>query len=250
MKFISSVVTQAAKDFWKRAGRNGVFPCDISGAVNLVLPIDIICLSELSLKKIQLWLTTRKVFIDLEIDDRLLHGFILISRGCGFIFINGTDTEEERRYTIAHEASHFLLDYKFPRELAVRKLGESILEVMDGYREPTLEERIDGALTSVTIKPYTHLLEKTGDGTFDCLNIQHSENEADALALELLAPSATVIKDTNPNKTKISFYDFKNQCYHILRSKYLIPDSIAEAYSSKLAYVAKGAPSLVSRLGF
>ena len=249
MKYISPIIVQIAKDFWKSTGGTIVFPCDISGAVNLVLPIDIVCLSELSLNKIQTWLAERKVFLSLEIDDRLLHGFILISKGSGFIFVNGTDTEEERRYTIAHEASHFLLDYKLPRDTAVKKLGDGILEVMDGNRKPTIEERIDGTLTSVTIKPYTHLLEKVGDGTFNRMEILNSENEADGLALELLAPNSIVIKDTNPNRKKISFYDFKNQCYQILRSKYLIPDSIAEAYSSKLAYVATGAPSLVSRLG-
>jgi Zn-dependent peptidase ImmA (M78 family) len=250
MRFISPIIIQVAKDFWKSAGRNNVFPCDISGAVNMVLPLDIISLSELSLQKIQTWLTERKVFFDLETDDRLLHGFILISRGAGFIFVNGTDIEEERRYTIAHEASHFLLDYKIPRDTAVKKLGGSIMEVMDGYREPTIQERIDGTLTSVTIKPYTHLLEKVGDGTFSKMEILNSENDADELALELLAPNSNVIKDTNPNRNKISFFDFKNQCYQILRSKYLIPDSIAEAYSSKLSYIATGAPSLVSKLGF
>lgn len=250
MRSISSISAQTAKDFWKSAGGNNIFPCDITGAVNLALPIDIVSLSELSLNKIQNWLSERKVFLDLEIDDRLLHGFILISRGTGFIFVNGTDTEEERRYTIAHEASHFLLDYKLPREIAVKKLGEGILEVMDGYREPTIEERIDGTLTSVSIKPYTHLLEKVGDGTFNNTDVLNSENNADELALELLAPYATVIKDTKPAQNKISFYDFKNQCYQILRSKYLIPDSIAEAYSSKLAYIATGAPSLLSKLGF
>jgi Zn-dependent peptidase ImmA (M78 family) len=250
MRIISPIITKVAKEFWKNAGGNSTFPCDITGAVNIALPIDIVSLSELSLNKIQTWLTERKVFLNLEIDNRLLHGFIIISRGTGFIFVNGTDTEEERRYTIAHEASHFLLDYKLPRDISVNKLGEGILEVMDGYREPTIEERIDGALTSVTIKPYTHLLEKVGDGTFENNEILNSENDADELALELLAPHTTIIVDTNPNRNKISFYDFKNQCYQILRSKYLIPDSVAEAYSSKLAYIATGAPSLLSKLGF
>jgi Zn-dependent peptidase ImmA (M78 family) len=250
MRFISPIIVQVAKDFWKKAGGSNLFPCDITGAVNLALPIDIVSLSELSLNKIQDWLTQRKVSLDLGIDDRLLHGFILISKGTGFIFVNGTDSEEERRYTIAHEASHFLLDYKLPRESAVKKMGDEILEVMDGYREPTVEERINGTLTYVSIKPYTHLLEKVGDGTFDNTEVLNSENDADELALELLAPYATVIKDTNPNRNKISFYDFKNQCYHILRSKYLIPDSIAEAYSSKLAYIATGAPSLLKKWGF
>ncbi len=249
MRLISHDIAQVAKDFWKSAGESAV-PYDISGAVNLALPLDIICLSELSLKKVQIWLNERTVFLELEIDDRLLHGFILILRGSGFIFVNGTDSEEERRYTIAHEAGHFLLDYKLPREIAVKRMGGTILEVMDGYREPTIEERIDGVLHSISIKPYTHLLEKVGDGTFNNLDILNSENDADALALELLAPSGTVIKETNPAKSKISFYDFKNKCYQILRNKYLIPGPFAEAYSSKLAYVATGAPSLVSRLGF
>ena len=115
---------------------------------------------------------------DLAFDDRLLHGFILISRGSGFIFVNGTDSEEERKYTIAHEASHFLLDYKLPRDTAVKKLGRTILEVIDGYREPTIEEKVDGMLYSAMIKPYTHLLEKVGDGTFKNLNILNSENDA------------------------------------------------------------------------
>ncbi|OJY92693.1 MAG: hypothetical protein BGP13_19220 [Sphingobacteriales bacterium 40-81] len=250
MRYISPIIIQTAKDFWKNAGGNNTFPCDITGAVNLVLPIDIVSLSELSVNKIQSWLNERKVFFDLEIDNRLLHGFILIARGAGFIFINGTDTEEERRYTIAHEASHFLLDYQLPRANAVKKLGDGILEVMDGYREPTIEERIDGTLTSISIKSYTHLLEKIGDGTFDNTEILNAENGADELALELLAPHSIVIKDTNPNRNKISFYDFKNQCYQILRNKYMIPASISEAYSSKLAYIATGAPSLLSKLGF
>lgn len=250
MRFISAIIIQVAKDFWKSAGGNNIFPCDIMGAVNLALPIDIVSLSDLSLNRVEAWLTERKVFLDLEIDDRLLHGFILISKGTGFIFVNGTDTEEERRYTIAHEASHFLLDYKLLRENAVKKLGVEILQVMDGYRKPTDEERIDGTLTSVSIKPYTRLLEKVGDGTFDNTEILNSENDADDLALELLAPHSMVIKDTNPNRNKISFYDFKNQCYQVLRSKYLIPDSIAEAYSLKLSYIATGAPSLLSKLGF
>lgn len=164
MRFTYSILNQIANDFWKRAGGIKKFPCDITGAVNFALPIDIISLSELSLRKIETWLIQRNIILDLEIDDRLLHGFILVSKGAGFIFVNGTDTEEERRYTIAHEASHFLLDYQRPREIAIEKLGKGILEVMDGYREATNEEQIDGILTSVSIKPYTHLLEKVGNG--------------------------------------------------------------------------------------
>ncbi|MBS1543478.1 MAG: ImmA/IrrE family metallo-endopeptidase [Bacteroidetes bacterium] len=244
-----SSLSSIAKVFWEQAGVTGPHPRDISGAVSLKLPIDIICLSDLTLKRIQDWLIKRKVVLNIEVDDRLLHGFILLSRGAGFIFINGTDKEEERRYTIAHEVSHFLLDYKMPRDLAVEKLGKSILEVLNGFREPTEVERIDGTLSGVKIKPYTHLLEKTGDGSFGDMRILESEDDADNLALELLAPRSMVLRDLSPRGIKISFYDFKSQCYQVLRSKYLIPDAIAERYSLKLTYAAIGPPSLVSKLG-
>jgi hypothetical protein len=250
MRYTSTNIFQAKESFWKRAGGNNIFPCDIMKAVSRALPLDIVSLSELSLQKVQCWLNQKKVIIDLDINDRLLHGFILISKGTGFIFLNGTDSEKERRYTIAHEAGHYLLDYERPRKDAIAKLGKGIVEVLDGLRDATTEEQIDGVLASVSLKPYTHLLEKVGDGSFSNMDILNSENDADALALELLSPSSIVIRDTNPNKDKLSFFDFKNLCYHILRNKYLIPDSIAETYSSRLANIAVGFPSLAEKLGF
>jgi Zn-dependent peptidase ImmA (M78 family) len=250
MYVIKPYITAIAKDFWTKTGLKTKQPRDISGAVNLLLPIDIINLSELSIKKVVQWLNERSITFHLDVEDRNLHGFVLTYRGSGFIFINGTDPENERRYTIAHEASHFILDYKLPREKVIEKLGYQITEVLDGHRSPTIEERIDGLLSSVRVQPFTHLLEKVGDGSFDYVEILNSENDADALALELLAPNSNVIKDTKSTRNKISFSDFQEISYQILIEKYSIPEVIAKEYSLRLAYLATGGPSLLNKLGF
>ncbi len=245
-------IARTASDFWQAAGGRGACPYDIVGAVSLALPIDIISLSDLSIRQIENWLSNRRIPVNIGLNDRFLHGFILVSRGSGFIFVNGTDPEEERRYTIAHEVSHFLLDYRLPRDNAVKTLGPAILEVIDGYRDATLQERVDGALSAIPVRPYMHLLEKTGDGSFDSWNVQKAENDADDLAVELLAPRSEIQKIIYPTKTgtRLSFNSAKDQCYHILRHNCLIPNSIAEIYSTRLAYSITGGPSLLDEFGF
>ena len=243
-------ISKIADDFWNAAGGRISLPYDIFGAVSLALPLDIVSLSNLSVKNIEKWLAQRKIVIDIELEDRFLHGFILVSRGNGLIFVNGTDPEEERRYTVAHEASHFLLDYRLPRENAVKKLGPGILEVIDGRREATILERIDGALYAVLARPYTHLLEKVGDGSYENSDVQKAENDADELAVELLAPRSEIIRSFYPIKTRLSFNSVKDQCYRGLRYKYLIPNSVAEIYSTRIAYGITGGPSLLDQFGF
>jgi Zn-dependent peptidase ImmA (M78 family) len=250
MRLIKPHIVKTAREFWSKIDQKINPPYDISGAVNLILPIDIISLSELSLRRIEQWLKERSIFLNIEVDDRDLHGFILFFRGSGFIFINGTDHEDERRYTIAHEASHFILEYQQPRDKAIKKLGNQIKEVLDGYREPTPQERIDGLITAVNLQPFMHLLEKAGDGSFNSIKIFNSENDADDLALELLAPNSYIIKGIVTSKEKLPFEDFKERCFRILMKKYKLPESIAKQYSVRLAYVATGAPSILSKLGF
>lgn len=250
MSLGNSHTSKIAEEFWKAAGGRASAPYDIYGAVNLALPVDIVSLSNLSVKNIEKWLAQRKIVINIGLEDRFLHGFILVSRGNGFIFVNGTDPEEERRYTVAHEISHFLLDYRLPRENAVKKLGPGILDVIDGRRDATILERIDGALYAVLAKPYTHLLEKLGDGSYENWDVQQAENDADDLAIELLAPRSEVTKSFYPIKTRLSFNSVKDQCYHEFRDKYLIPKYIAEIYSTRIAYEVTGGPSLLDQFGF
>ncbi|MFL5788101.1 MAG: ImmA/IrrE family metallo-endopeptidase [Flavisolibacter sp.] len=250
MRITSPYIERIAQDFWKQTGQQWIAPYDINCAVSLLLPIDIVSLCELSLEKVDQWLSQRGIKIPIDINDRYLHGFVLVSQGNGFIFINGTDTEEERRYTVAHEVSHFILDYKILRDEAVRKLGTVVLDVLDGLREPTVEERISGLLKDVIVRPFTHLLEKEGDGSFKNSRIFDSENRADTLALELLAPHDEITHAILKGNVKISFPAFHEKCIDLLVNKYRLPLPIAEQYSKRLAYSVTGGPSIINKLGF
>lgn len=249
MSITKANIINIAKDFKLKAGIKNSIPYDISGAVSLVMPIDIISLSELSLSKIQQWLNDREILFTTEVDNRLLHGFIIIFKGNGFLFVNGTDSEEDRRFTIAHEVSHFILDYQLKRNRAIKKIGIEILEVLDGYRQPTIDEQIDGVLLSVDVTPFTHMVEKDGDGSFESLKNFNAENNADTLALELLAPSQAVIKEIK-SKGKLNYSLFKEDCYNLLVEKYKLPENISEQYSGVLAFKATGGPSVLDKLGF
>lgn len=250
MAIIQPYISNIAKDFWNKIPIKKEPPYDIFGAVSLTMPLDIISLSGLTIAKIEKWLSERNVTLDMGISNRSLHGFILTFQDTGFIFIDGTDTIDERRFTVAHEVSHFILDYKIPREKAVSKLGVGILEVLDGYREATVTERVEGILSSNVIRPFTHLLEKSGDGSFFSQEVFNAENDADSLALELLAPSANIVREIKGSFPKIQFQDFKARCNQLLHSKYGLPISISEDYSTQLAYSVTGGPSLLTKFGF
>ncbi|WP_276348834.1 ImmA/IrrE family metallo-endopeptidase [Daejeonella sp. JGW-45] len=251
MQIVKPHIVNIASNFWKKAGLGKTQPVDIKGAVYLTLPVDVVDdIPELSLRKIEKWLIQRNIPISIDIDDREIHGFILTANSCGFIFINATDPEEERRYTLAHELSHFILDYKIPRDRAIGKLGTAILEVLDGHREPSLAERIDGVLTAIEIKPYTHLLEKKGDGSFESMRVFEAETEADMLALELIAPCAKVVKAAKNGKSKPAFSEFRSNCHKVLKETYGLPGSIIEEYASRIAYATTGGPSLLTKLGY
>lgn len=247
---VSPYIETIAKEFWSQTKQKWHPPYDIGGAISLLLPIDMVVLSDLSLSKIERWLAQKNITIPIEVNDRYLHGFVLIFRGSGFMFINGTDGEEERRYTMAHEASHFLLDYKISRDKAIQKLGNSIRDILDGFRKPTHQEQIDGLINGVSIKPFTHLVEKDGDGSFNNVKIFNSENNADALAMELLAPSSEIIKEALARENKVTFTSFDKRCLNILMDKYKLPGLIAEQYARQLAYSVTGGPSILTKLGF
>jgi len=250
MQIAKPYIASIAREFWKQTGLKLNPPYDIQGAVSLILSVDIVCLSKLSIKRIAQWLKNRNIIFSIGIGDRSLHGFILAFKGSGFIFINGTDPEDERRYTIAHEVSHFIIDYKIPREKAIGKIGIGILEVLDGLREPTYEERIDGVLSAVSVQPYMHLLEKSGEGSFIDLRVLDAENDADSLALELLAPSAKIIGEVKKEKRKPVFAEFKDKCLTVLMKNYELPESISEQYALQIAYAVTGGPSILTKLGF
>jgi hypothetical protein len=114
--------------------------------------------------------------------------------GHGFAFIDGTDPDDERRYSVAHELAHFLRDYMRPREQIVQRIGQRGVEVLDGYRSATADERILATLRGTRIGFHVHLMDREDDGKPASGAIATSEESADRLAYELLAPAEHVCR--------------------------------------------------------
>ncbi|MBE0448499.1 MAG: ImmA/IrrE family metallo-endopeptidase [Actinobacteria bacterium] len=181
-----------AREFWATSKLPENFPRDIERAIALALPLAIIKLPLLKADKVQSWLEQKGLAFSLPYDRRELMGCLVAHRGRGIIFINGTDCIEEQRYTLAHEAAHFLCDYLIPRQQVVNALGDQIIDVLDGVRAASLAERADAILSHVRLGAHIHLMPKQ-DGNEEATYIEDAEHEADDLALELVAPRAKLV---------------------------------------------------------
>jgi hypothetical protein len=118
--------------------------------------------------------------------------------GFGVLFYDSRDDEHEQRFTLAHEVAHFVLDHLLPRFRALRAFGEEIREVLDGRRAPTREELLSSVLDQVPLGIQVKLMDRGPSGSICAGKVAESEQRADRLALELLAPavlSLAVLKD-------------------------------------------------------
>ena len=248
-KIIKPFIVREAKIFWEQTKVDLTPPYDIEQAVALVLPLNIVTMSDLSFKRIQEWFSNQGVVFKVGFNNRLIHGFLTCSQGEGFVFVNGTDSDDERRFTIAHETSHFIIEYHNPRLKAISKFGIKILPVLDGLRVATVEERIDGILSNIAVRKFAHLLEKSGTGDFASYYNWSAENYADALAVELLAPIERVCNDVLSKLRNPTYMTCKGATLEILKDKYRLPISIASQYASKIAYSLTGGTTIVDKLG-
>jgi hypothetical protein len=103
------------------------------------------------------------------------------------ILVDADDPEDEQRVTIAHETAHLLLHYLIPRQRAVTAFGPSILAVLDRSRPPTVAEQVSAALRDVPLEPFRHAMDREQPGNHR--DVTRIEDEADDLAMELLAPT-------------------------------------------------------------
>ena len=242
-------IEEITKDFWALIGTRQSFPCDIRTAISLTQPLFIIDIPKLSISKIQSYLQSRGISLRLKTDSKNLYGFTLIRKDCGYIFVNGSDTECEKRFTLAHELAHYLLDYFLPRKKAVDNFGEHILEVIDGERKPTTEERIHSIISYTSLSLYVHILDRSEICGLDRMTIWKCEEEADLLALEILAPREYVLNDIATNLSTGGRNQNKLLIDKLLAEKYGLPDSIIPAYSSYLVSMFFGRNSICEEWG-
>lgn len=230
--------------FWQRCGELEPFPRNLERSVALALPLTIVKLPKLKLRGVEFWLRRRGAAFQFDCQSRAVRGCLIAFGGCGFIFIDGADPDDERRFTLAHEIAHFMIDYWQPREKAISKLGGDIVEVIDGTRSPTVGERVSALLGSIPIGLHTNLMER---GLPDETGVVWAiENRADKIALALLAPPETVLALVNLDAP--AFEERQAALKAILCAQFGLPEPIATAYSrSLLTKIGKG-PSWVESI--
>ncbi|HXG36824.1 MAG TPA: ImmA/IrrE family metallo-endopeptidase [Dehalococcoidia bacterium] len=237
------------EEFWTRAGGPEPFPRDLEQPILWALPLAILKLPRLSVSDVEAWLQQRGIAFQLDGANRPLRGCLVAYGGRGCVLLDGADHEDERRFSLAHETAHFLLDYLQPREQAVAQLGAGILEVFDGLRGPTVDERVGAVLGHASIGVHTHLMERQPDGVLGCGRIVGAESRADRLALELLAPAAEVQRRVTRFQQPSSFRGGVDLAVEVLASDFGLPAGVAWPYAKLIMRSWRGGPSFHEWLG-
>jgi Zn-dependent peptidase ImmA (M78 family) len=242
-------VERAARDFWASAGGPEPFPRDLERAVLWALPLAVLKLPRLSVSDVEAWMERRGIPYRLNCSNRRLRGCLIAYADRGCILLDGTDTPDELRFSMAHEAAHFLLDYLEPRRRAIERLGETVLEVFDGCRPPTIDERVDGLLSATTIGVHTHLMARGPDGDLGCGDTAGVEHRADQLAIELLAPATEIHRRIRKSIRPASFRAAVESTIKVLVEDFGLPPVVADRYGRRLARKRYGGPSFREWIG-
>jgi hypothetical protein len=175
---------KAAADFWEasQTPRSSLqFPRNIARAVPWALPVSIVRVGGLRVAALQQRIATLGLPPLAASSGRRLHGCLVAHRGSGLIYVDESDSEDEQRYTVAHEVGHFIADYLEPRRHALETIGPAALEVLDGTRQASLSERLRAVIAGDRLVAFVDLMGREESAP-------DAESRADRLAVELLAP--------------------------------------------------------------
>jgi IrrE N-terminal-like domain len=223
-------IESAAREFWLLAGAEPRYPCDPAEYIVWALPLDLRGVTGLRVSHVSAAAERLGLPYRFGGKDRRLSGCLLAYHNRGIIFFDADDPEDERRFTLAHELGHFLLDYRAPRTRALAGLGESIRSVLDGLRSPTVEERTHAVMSDVHLGVLSHLMERPSDGVATSAAL-YIESRADRLALELLAPAALLRDEVRATRHE----PYSHRLFalrHALQSAYGLPPRLARHYAA------------------
>lgn len=249
LKMTEPALWAVAEDFWAGAGQQEPYPRELLGAVTWALPVAVLKLRHLSVASAEDWLKRQGAPLALGCNDRSLRGCLVAFGGKGLVLLEEDDPNDERRFSLAHEISHFLLDYLLPRRRAFDRFGDRIAAVLDGHRRPTTNERVDAILSDAPVGVHTHLMERTSGGTIGQAGIVSAESRADRLALELLAPEAEVKRRAFDVAHPASFQWAVDQTVGLLIDVFGLPPRIADGYGLSLCRSWYGGPSFQEWFG-
>jgi hypothetical protein len=120
-------------------------------------------------------------------------------------------------------------------------MGPAALEVLDGLRTATPEERLQALLRFAPMGLHMHLLDRDPDNAPATSTIAAAEQDADRLAYELLAPAAH-IGDATPSPGE------RTLLVRVLVKDYGFPETQAAKYATILLRGAEHIDPLLRRL--
>jgi len=235
--------------FWKRAGGRPGFPVDISYAA--------MCALEVYVEEVD-YLTVVTAASRIEgvgigphdgIGGRRIHGCLAVGRRGAAILVEKNDDEAQKRFTIAHECAHFILEVRMNQERARIRLGHDFSGLLRGLREATPIERIDARLHNVRSDALLHFMDRTATGGYGCGRIHEAECLADDLAVEILAPRVELIESLS-SFGPMGFSESLSAARRIAERRFGLPETIAKWYANRVVWQLKGGPSAAERFGF
>jgi len=234
--------------FWKRAGGRPDPPVDIGYAATCALEVGIRPIDGLT--PVTAADHLRRVGIECAdgVDERELHGCIAVGPHGATILVEMRDDDAQRRFTITHELSHYILEVHRHHQRAERWMGQDYVDILYGSREATPTERIDAWLNGVRSSAFTHFMDRDSNGGYGCGNALEAECSADRLAIEILAPRAEMVSVVSDYE-KLPFRDLVDATRRIAEQRFGLPYAVAVPYVDRIAWRLTRGPSTAERFG-
>src|SRR5262245_11278535 len=229
-------VLELAEWFWRQVGEEEPFPRTLRPALDSgAFDVTVKELSRLTVHKVENHLAFVGIHSRSGEPDRPLRACVAARGGAAWIFLDRDDPPDEKVASTAHEMAHFLRHCLQPRRRAVEALGQGILAVLDGRREPTPAERWSAVLRGLSFAVHVHYLRR------DVAHVRAAEEEADLLAWQLLAPEQEVRERAGGEVDR-------ERLRSLLMAVFGLPATVADDYAARLCPDDDGSP-FVKQLG-
>lgn len=231
-------VVELAERFWADAGGPpSAFPRHLEPPAAFAVPLAVIERPGLRVSAVVDHLRGKRVPVSFAEPDRPLCAALYCWRGAGYVYLDAGDPPDERRFSFAHELAHYLRDYADPRREVERAVGAAALEVLDGLRPPTTNERLQAVLRHRPLTPHCHFMSRDPAGRRGGEDERRAEAAADRLAFELLAPAEVFRDATDPAVVESR-----------LIAEFGLPVSVAREYALHLLPPAEPPVGFLARL--